>query len=508
MSLVGVDLDASRARALAGPALRALSLVNLQGDQAELPLAISLEGAVPQVGRAGVALSRRRPHLSCSDFLPLLGDSRLWTGGVHRLDAEAALGLVFRALTAALGRTVGVALSLPAYLSESQITTLYRVAETAGLPLVGSIASPLAAALAAPLPRESGLLLVIEADSHAVTWSVVERASDGLRLRLVQPGPALGRAAWVRRLVDGIAARCVRQTRRDPRESAEVEQVLYEQVLQVLRQGAANLVQLHVHGAGWYHHLMMHVDELGAMAAPLLRQAMAELDGLLAAIHTLGPLRGVVLTHSAASLPGLLPSLRARLQMHARSVEADEPGDYGDLLFRAAGLSDTVQVLPADALARMAHEIAVRVHRGDFAHGHLESVGLPPASGDTAVDSGPARLTFRGREHLLASSPFTLGRDPSCQIVFESELYPHVSSRHCAVVHERRGYVLHDHSRHGTLVNDRPVQQVALTSGDWIRLGPRGPVLRFLGHVEEEASLPAGKSAGTDPAPTQPSRGW
>ena len=36
--------------------------------------------------------------------------------------------------------------------------------------------------------------------------------------------------------------------------------------------------------------------------------------------------------------------------------------------------------------------------------------------------------------------------------------------------------------RYGTLINDRPVQhQSALQPGDWIRLGPNGPVLRFLG---------------------------
>jgi pSer/pThr/pTyr-binding forkhead associated (FHA) protein len=41
---------------------------------------------------------------------------------------------------------------------------------------------------------------------------------------------------------------------------------------------------------------------------------------------------------------------------------------------------------------------------------------------------------------------------------------------------------LRDHSRNGTLVNDRPViGELPLRAGDWIRLGPAGPLIRFLG---------------------------
>jgi pSer/pThr/pTyr-binding forkhead associated (FHA) protein len=45
--------------------------------------------------------------------------------------------------------------------------------------------------------------------------------------------------------------------------------------------------------------------------------------------------------------------------------------------------------------------------------------------------------------------------------------------------------VLRDASREGTWVNDQPVTgPVLLRPGDWIRLGPDGPVLRFLGQSE------------------------
>jgi hypothetical protein len=144
-------------------------------------------------------------------------------------------------------------------------------------------------------------------------------------------------------------------------------------------------------------------------------------------------------------------------------------------------------ILGADDVALAAHDLACRVHGGGLPPGHLDAVPLAAAG---SADPGPARLHFRGRDHFLSSAVFTLGRDPGCDLVFESELYPSVSARHCEVVLDRRVYTLRDRSRHGTLVNDRLVaQQVALRSGDWIQLGPEGPLLRFLGQPPSQPQL-------------------
>ena len=108
---------------------------------------------------------------------------------------------------------------------------------------------------------------------------------------------------------------------------------------------------------------------------------------------------------------------------------------------------------------------------------------LPPP---LPADAGPARVQFRNQEYLLRNRPFFMGRHAECDLVFDSELYPTVSGRHCEIVYERRTYVLRDHSRNGTLVNERPViGELVLQAGDWIRLGPDGPLLRFLGQTDE-----------------------
>ncbi len=487
MSLVGLDLNASRARAVAGPTAQKLSLLRLDGENVELPLALSLEGRVPAVGHAGLAHTRARPHLACLDFLPYLGSSRTWQAADEEIDAERALELTFDALSHSMGRSAGIACTIPGYLDETQTVQFYRIAAHTRLPLVGSISAPVAAVLASPYVHdpagEKGLALVIDCDGHALTWSAVERDQTQLRLRMVQPGSHLGRGVWLRKLLDGVASRCVRTSRRDPRESAATEQTVYEQLIGMIDQGAPRVVQLHVQGSGWFANLMLQHDELAGMVAPLLRQFAADLESVFATTETIGRLACVVVTNAAAGLPGLVATVKARLLARSSLLAqppAEDGDDYGDLLVNTT--ADLVHVLPIDALAATAFELAARTHRGEFPRGHHDAVALGGASATGQSDTGPPRLSFRGRDHLLKGTSFTLGRDPGCDLVFESELYPHVSARHCEIVFDRRSYVLYDRSRHGTLVNDRPVeQQAALHSGDWIRLGPRGPVLRFLG---------------------------
>jgi hypothetical protein len=489
MSLIGLDINASRARAVAGPRSQALSLLCLEGDQVELPLAISLQEKQPRVGRAGLGLVRLRPHLACLDFLPHLGTAHTWSAGPHRLDADAAFALVLDALMRPLYRATGVVLALPGYLDPFQLALVHSQIEASRVRMTAWLPAPLAAALAAHetesgIDASPGLLLVIDVDGYALTWSIVERESGHLRRRLSQAAPHLGRAQWLRKLLDGVAQRCVRQSRRDPRESAETEQALYEQLVLALdgESQRGPLVQLRIQGQQWYHHLMLAPEDLVAFVSPLLRQALSELDTILGTVEAMGGLESAVVTASAAGLPGLVPALQSRLETMRRASPVDETADYGDLLMSALNRRDPVRILAADAIASAAHEVAVRVHRGDIQPGHLESLPLSAGAGNLALDPGPARLNFRGQDHILSAAPFTLGRDPTCDLVFESELYPHVSARHCEIVYDRRAYTLCDRSRHGTLLNDRRIeQQVALHSGDWIRLGPHGPVLRFLG---------------------------
>jgi pSer/pThr/pTyr-binding forkhead associated (FHA) protein len=134
-------------------------------------------------------------------------------------------------------------------------------------------------------------------------------------------------------------------------------------------------------------------------------------------------------------------------------------------------------------VARAAHALADRVHGGDLARVHLAQTA--PLLRRITLDDGPARLQFLERDYPLHGPAFTLGRQPGCDLVFDSAHYPTVSARHCEILFDGRRHLLRDRSRNGTLLNDRPVmQQAMLQAGDWIRLGPDGPLLRFLGQAD------------------------
>lgn len=488
MTLIGLDLDTTRARAVHGPAGHIPSSLLLEGEHADLPLAISLQERQPAVGRAGAGLRRRVPHLACLDFLPHLGTDRTWTAGRHRLDAARALGLVFDRLNRTFGRTEGIAVALPPYLSDAQTSLLHRLAGTARLNLLGSVTAPVAAVLAAldQLPW-SGLALILDVDDYALTWSAAEVGSEQAHLLEWQANPVLARGAWMTRLLDGIARHCIRHARRDPRESADAEQSLYDQLTEHLdTQDGAAPVELVLQMAQWYQRLQLPVGDLVTFCAPLVRQVLARMDEFLAHTAAHGHVGAVLLTADAARLPGLAVAVEEGLQVpDVRPLEGGE--DFGEDLMHDRVAAARLHVLEADAVARATHDLARRLHRGDLPRVHLDTVPLPSAP---ALDAGPARLHFRGRDHVLSAAPCLLGRDPSCDLVFETALYPTVSGRHCEIILEQRTYTVHDRSRHGTLVNDQYVSgSQPLHPGDWIRLGPEGPVIRFLGQATDQRQL-------------------
>src|SRR5690348_15642539 len=89
-ALVGLDLNSTRARGVAGSAEVPPQMLPLDGTYEELPVFLSLERSVVEVGRAGSAICRRLPHLTVSDFLAQLGTKRQWSGKGHKIDAARA----------------------------------------------------------------------------------------------------------------------------------------------------------------------------------------------------------------------------------------------------------------------------------------------------------------------------------------------------------------------------------------------------------------------------------
>jgi hypothetical protein len=476
MNLLGMDLNAARLRAVSNR-LGPPAALPLSGTDSDLPLVLHLHGRSPEVGRRALALCRQVPHQICSDFLPHLPDpptpARVWEVPPFRLDAPAALGWVLRYAQPIFGEVDAAVVTLPAYLSPTQVDIALQVAGEQRLPLLASLSAPLAAALAAHASnRLTPNVAVIDIDNHALTLASL--VSEGLRVRMLdsQVVPRLGMNAWRSRLINVLSDACVRQSRRDPRDCPEAEQTLFDRIddlLEACRQGETT--QLALQSPRWFQNLIVPAEQTVAVCAGLVHQLLEQLHALLATSPSGWPTRPglVVLTHAAGKLPGLFEALQQYLTANRRAG--------------AAELS--LFVLTADALARSAFVLAEQVlERGAAPRGHLTTMAI--LNPTEPANQGPARLRFHGREHLLADTSFILGKQPGCNLVLEGD-YPGVAPRHCEISRDRVNYVVWDRSRTGTLVNGRRVaSSLTLQPGDWIRLGPGGPVLRFLGQAAEQ----------------------
>lgn len=489
MTLLGLELNASRGRAVSGALGDFPCPLPLEPPHVELAMVLSLERSTPEVGQAGLRLVRQMPYLCYRDFFASLGapvaPERSWFGRSKTLNAAAALGHVFRRLNPVCRAGDAVVLAVPGYLNLAQAEQVLSLAKAAGVPVLGSLPIPLAVALAAHAEQPwYGTAIVLDVDDHALTISTLVAQEGQANLQETRSYPRLGLHIWKERLLDALADGCVLQSRRDPRASPQAEQALYEQldgVMEACRQG--RLLQLALPAAQWFQNLIVSPDQPPVFCQALVQEATQEFGRLLARPWTEGPPSVILLTASAGRLPGLVQALRTMLEdwTPGPCLRAAPTEDFGENLFHEGTTgSATVLVLSVDAPARGAHMLAAHFQRGDLPPGHLEHTAPLPLP--QPVEAGPARLHYQGEDYLINEPRFSLGRQAGCNLVFDSNAYQCVSPRHCEIVLDYRTFLLIDRSREGTLVNDQPVtESVLLRPGDWIRLGPQGPLLRFLG---------------------------
>jgi hypothetical protein len=491
MTRIGLELNASVVRGVLGPAGDYPPPLPLEPPGHDLPMVFLLEKSTPELGRAAVSVAREKGHLICKGFLPHIGESgpkaKRWKHGRRTLDADGALALVLQRLQP-IGKTAReVNVTLPTYLGKPQAEVLRNLAKKAKLPLVATLSSSMAAALVSYAEQAwVSSAVVLDVDDHAATLAHI-RAENGLaQLQETRTFLHLGLQAWKDRIVNAIADACVWQTRRDPRDTPAAEQRIYDQLdglFEATLQG--HVVQIGVQGSNWYQNLLIGPSQTAHFCGQLLASLSGEIERFLRAASQDPDPPVFVLTHAAGRLPGLAHWLRryqdasaaARPQAPLKPKAAVE--DFGEGLLDDSGqaLAGTV-ILSSDALARAAHAF-----REEWV-GHCEDEAPLPLP--LPVDAGPARLHFQGQNFYLASGHFILGSQPGCQLWFDSQLHPDVASRHCDIAFDKRAFVLNNRSRDGTLVNDGLVQRsVVLHAGDWIRLGGRGPSVRFLGRTPQ-----------------------
>jgi hypothetical protein len=351
MSLIGLDLNGTRVRAVVGPGEVPPRALALDGKNSDLPMALSLENRRPEVGRAGLALCRRLPHMTCTDFLAELGERRQWGTGRKQIDSSKALALVFDHIRPACRGAKGLVASLPTYLNRIQAGLASKLAEKSKLPWLGSMSAGLAVGLAAHTEHPwEGRALVLDVDDHAFSWSVVEIGPERFFVVAEQSVPQISLMAWKRRLLDCLAERCIRHSRRDPRDSGQAEQALFDQLDQVLDSAwQGQPAEAVVRAATWFQDLLLRPEEIIQFCGPLVRHALKEL-GEATELNPDGKVTRILMTEAAGRLPGLAPALE----------------EWGRV-------ETEVSVLPPNAVARAAHDLAARITRGEIPHGHLDT---------------------------------------------------------------------------------------------------------------------------------------
>jgi hypothetical protein len=403
MTLIGLEIDATRARAVCGPAGQLPAPLRLADTHDELLLAINLEKRQAQLGGGALTVCRKHPDFACLDFLPHLGRDRTWIGGRHRLDAQRAVGMVVEHLGQRFGKCDGAAMSVPAYFDLSQLDHLTRLAEKARWRVLGAMPRSLAAAIAARehLPW-TGVVLVLDIDGHALTWSAVGVEGNQATLLGQECIAVWSRNFWLSHLLNGIAERCIRQTRIDPRDPADMEQHVFEQLLSLLEHPpSAHAVAIELR----YGHPPQRIQVTGAdlieSCAPLAQAVAGRIEPICKETAAHGPVGLVVLTAAAAQMPGLSAAVEAALPRPPAHAPINSE-DFGEgLLEEEAGPPAGALALGPDALARASHYLAVCIQerrvRGGLLHTlPLSRYGTVPRLHQQADDAppSPTRLPF------------------------------------------------------------------------------------------------------------------
>jgi serine protease Do len=107
----------------------------------------------------------------------------------------------------------------------------------------------------------------------------------------------------------------------------------------------------------------------------------------------------------------------------------------------------------------------------------------PRDDGAVNLEAVVVHLTgpFRGTRQHLFSDDISVGTGPGVDIRFPAERAPAVAPNHAALRKTTDGsYVLKASPGETVFVNGQPAEEIALTSGDVLGLGEKGPVLRFV----------------------------
>ena len=385
MTMLALDWNATRVRAVVGPAGQTPVPVLLEPPGLDLPLVISLANSVPEIGVTAARQSRRSSHLMCQMFLPHVAEANQgprWQVGRHSLGARDACVIVWRRLHSLGVNAHGIVITVPSYLTLSQADSLRRLAGR--LPVLGSTPNLLIAALAGHNERYwDRSVLVVDVDDHALTLGWIKAMGDKAHLIDSRSFTNLGTRFWKERLLNVLSDLCVLHHRRDPRDVPDAEQNLYDELDPLIDAALKRqAIQLSVQGAQWSKHLLVHPEQPAQFCEMLAHQAASEAEHLLACWPVSELPRSILLTHEASRLPGLREAMQA-LVMPSATAETRLPrgetnfhdDDFGEaMMFPENESVGQVHTLTAEAPVRTTHALSALFVDGTLSRGHVDTI--------------------------------------------------------------------------------------------------------------------------------------
>ncbi len=479
MSFLSLDIDASRVRAVVGLPDDFPCALPLEPPDKELSMVLNLEGTEASVGRAARLVCRERSQYAHTNFLHQVPEA-VPVARLHRAetflapDPCASVRRVLRRVLAVSPYPSGVTYCVPPYLSKRQLEVFIHLSVESGLPVAGIIASPLANVLSAYAEHPwTGSAILLDLDEHMFWLSLLKTEEGNAEILDTFGYEHLGLRHWHQKVLDGLADHCIQHTRRDPRDCPAAEQALYMQLQPIMEQCVyGHVANVTFRTRDQFHHFVLLPEHTLGFCKSLTQEIVSEVSNALRHLRSEGHTSPVLLvSHQGSLLPGVVGNLEHYQQRNT-----------GQELNSLSAVASII-LLPPDAGCRGAFSLAPQFLAEELPSWFVQSQAPLPIP--QAIERGPARLHFRGQDYLLPHEPFVVGHSQECHLVLDPHRYPEVANQHCEIFLEDQKYILRGLSQDRTWVNEHAATNLVwLQSGDWIRLGPQGPILRFLGEVE------------------------
>lgn len=363
-------------------------------------------------------------------------------------------------------------IAVPGFYTPEHLGLILGIARELSISVKGFVPLPLVAALDW-LPQ--GLVLHIDMHLHRFEITCLQRKGQISQLESVS-SEGNGLSNLYRGWVDAIAEEFVRSTRFDPLHQAATEQELYDRLPGVLnRLNRSPSVDFEMAGGSKVYHVTLTRRVFYKKGAPVFEEIRRRVGRFYERYGKAEPGPVVLLTDRAVRLPGMKDALAAieNCQIIDLQPGAGAMGilRLSDQLFeRQSGSSAPfLRTLPMPAADPISYEHASRKQ--------------------PAVPKRPTHILYRNLAYPITEKPLVIGLEPAADksgIQIRGQVAG-VSPKHCTVQSSGNDIVLHDHSRYGTFVDEKPVNgKIILSLGQTIGVGTPREELKLIACVNTD----------------------